>query len=416
MFHCSLDEKNLAAFCCACTLPLPYFCASCIEDHRSKPGFHFLLPLSVQPEIATPRDLARLQRKLNDLALTRRELGEIMSEFQRAKADIEAAFEEITQLVMNIKERYLADLSKSASLYEQRFNDAMQECTNNAWKTDFPPSNSLAEALWEHIPGKEPAFGFSFQRYVHTDLIERVFNVKWLLPFPDLSYPKDAFSMKIKLQNSETSSVLVDKTQSLAEVKSFLKARNPNISSEDKFVLNGQQLQDSCTLGFIGSESELCLQRPQYQLFVRTNRDEFVVIVAGNDRNIDKVVLSRLDKSHFPQDKPLIEANLEGSQMVATHQIPPNFLISVGFRLARLIQLFVKTPTGALLTLEMNRDDRVIAVKGKIRGIAGYSPLQQVLVYAANRLEDKLTLENYGIRSGDTLHLALREEEKCFLF
>jgi hypothetical protein len=416
MFHCSLDEKNLAAFCCACALPLPYLCTSCIEDHRSKPGLHFLLPLSVQPEIASSRDFARLQRKLHDLILTHRELGDIMSGFQRAKADIEAAFEEITQLVVSTKEKYLADLSKSASLYEQRFNDAMQECTNNAWKTDFQPSNSLEEALWGHIPGKEPSFGFSFQRYVQTDLIGKIFNVKWLLPFPDISYPKDVFPVKIKLQSSETSVILVDKNQSLAEVKSFLKARNPNISSEDKFILNGQQLQDSGTLGLIGSGSELCLQRPQYQLFVRTNRDEIVVIVAGNDRNIDKVVLSRLDKSDFSQDKSLTEANSEGTQMVATHQIPPNSLISVGLRLARLIQLFVKTPTGALLTLEMNRDDSVIAVKGKIRGIAGYSPLQQVLVYAANKLEDNRTLEDYGVRSGDTLHLTLREEEKCFLF
>ena len=42
--------------------------------------------------------------------------------------------------------------------------------------------------------------------------------------------------------------------------------------------------------------------------------------------------------------------------------------------------------------------------------------MQQVLIYATNRLEDDQTLEDYGIRSGDTLHLTLRKEEKCLLF
>ena len=74
--------------------------------------------------------------------------------------------------------------------------------------------------------------------------------MKWLLPFPDIFYPKDIFPLKIKLPNCESRVTLVEKSQSLAE--------SP-ISSEDKFILNGQQLQDSGKLGLIGSGSELCL-------------------------------------------------------------------------------------------------------------------------------------------------------------
>jgi len=152
-------------------------------------------------------------------------------------------------------------------------------------------------------------------------------------------------------------------------------------------------------------------------IFIKTLTGKIISLEVNLSDNIKAVKDKIYEKEDILPSLQLLifeGKELKDNLALSDYNVMNKSTINLVFNYKEDNYIYVKRLTGKIISLEVNLSDNIKVVKDKIYEKEGIFPLQQILYFKEKKLEDNLSLSNYNIQKGSTLHLVLRKLEDIY--
>ena len=213
----------------------------------------------------------------------------------------------------------------------------------------------------------------------------------------------------VKTQSGKTITLEVEGSDTMAIIKSKIHDKEGIPPNMQMLIRGGKQLEDDRTVYdyHIPRESTLYIVprlRGYTQIFVEPHTGKTITLDVSLNDTIYRVKskIQNVEGIPFEQQRLM----LAGKQLEDTHTLS-DYIVEFRSTLHLVLQfqIFVKTLTGKIITLDVTNRDTIDEVKRKIHDREGIPPDQQILISSRGTLMDSLTLSTCAVGNGSTLHL-----------
>eukprot|EP00980_Cylindrotheca_fusiformis_P025861 scaffold14741_cov135-Cylindrotheca_fusiformis.AAC.11 len=215
----------------------------------------------------------------------------------------------------------------------------------------------------------------------------------------------EPMQIHVKTPDGKTLTFQVEPTDTIEDVKQKVEDDIGMPVPDQRMLFEGEELNDPATLDDYDVKNGDTLFLDPMKIFVKHWNGKVLTFDVQPDDTIDDIKTRVEDKEDIPKDQqrltfggqPLDKDNKTlrdyGIRHESTLDLEP-------------MQIYVKTPEGKTIPLQVEPNDTVEDVKKKVEQKAGIPVDDQTLLFDGDELDDPTTLSDNNIKHGDTLNLA----------
>jgi len=237
---------------------------------------------------------------------------------------------------------------------------------------------------------------------------------------------KEGLTVFIKSSTGKAIPLEVDLSEKIADVKAKIQNNEAIPVEQQRLICSGKQLSDGSTLRDHNIKNECILDlmlrtKNWKKIFVKTLTGKTIDLVVEMSSTIENVKAKIFEKLDVPphQQRLIFEGTvLEDSLTLDFYKIQEGSTLDLILRMKGWMQIYVKTLTGRVISLDVELCDSIEKVKAQIKDHKEIlSPEQIILSFSGKELEDDRTLNDYCIQKESMLEMTCEQKflDKMYL-